>query len=245
MNEPAVEPRLLYEDAQLVIIDKPAGLPVHPSPRWPDGTLVQWLRRRYEGTCRRVQLAHRLDRETSGVVVCTRDEDSNRRMHQAFAEQRVRKRYVALVVGEPEWDERVVDEPIGKDEASAVRMRMAVTPDGAASVTELRVRERLGAYALVEAAPRTGRQHQIRVHLSHLGHPIVGDKIYGPDEALFIQWHEGREDDAMWERLQMRRHALHAESVALPHPWRPGLVEVVAPLPEDLRSRADGLRRTR
>ncbi len=238
-------PRLLYEDAQLVIVDKPAGLAVHPSPRWPNGTLVQWLRHRYEGTCRRVQLAHRLDRETSGIVVATRDEDSNRRMHQAFAEQRVGKRYVALVVGQPQWDELVVDGPIGDDAASSVRMRMAVTEDGAASRTELRVRERLQGHAIVEAAPRTGRQHQIRVHLSHVGHPIVGDKIYGPDEALFIQWHEGREDETMWERLGMRRHALHAESISLPHPWRDGLVEVVAPLPEDLRSRADGLRRTR
>lgn len=239
------EPRLLYEDDQLVIVDKPAGVPVHPSPRWPDGTLVQWLWRRYDGTCQQVQLAHRIDRETSGVVVATRDGDSNRRMHAAFAQQEVQKRYVALVVGEPAWDSRVAEGPIGKDKSSAVRMRMAVTPDGAPSRTELVVRERLGGYALIEAAPRTGRQHQIRVHLSHLGHPIVGDKIYGADERLFIQWHEGREDDAMWERLKMRRHALHAESLTLPHPWRRGVVEVVAPLPEDLRSRADALRRAR
>ena len=166
-------------------------------------------------------------------------------MHQAFAERRVAKSYVALVVGEPQWDELVVDGAIGPDKSSGVRMRMAVTPGGAASRTTLRVRERLTGHALVEAVPVTGRQHQIRVHLAHVGHPIVGDKIYGPDEALFLQWFEGREDEAMWERLTMRRHALHAERIVLPHPWRDGIVEVVCPLPEDLRCRAEGLRRAR
>ncbi len=192
-----------------------------------------------------MQLAHRLDRETSGVVVATRDAASNQAMHLAFAQRRVTKRYLALVVGEPEWDELLVDGPIGKAPNSAVRMRMAVVEDGAASDTTLRVRERLPGHALVEASPRSGRQHQIRVHLCHVGHPILGDKIYGPDEALFLQWYEGREDEEMWARLGLRRHALHAESVVLPHPWRNGMVEVSAPIPEDVRSRVTALRGAR
>lgn len=241
----SVEPRLLYQDAQLVVVDKPAGLAVHPSPRWPEGTLVHWLRRHFESGRGRVQLAHRLDRETSGVVVATRDEASNQFVHRAFAQRRVEKRYLALVVGAPTWDELEVDAPIGAHPSSAVRMRMAVVPGAAASRTSLQVVGRLPGHAWVQAKPVSGRTHQIRVHLSHVGHPIVGDKIYGPDEALFIQWHEGRADDALWTRLGMPRHALHAESISLPHPWRDERLEVSTPAPPDMRRWAEGLSATR
>lgn len=239
-------PRLLYVDAQVIVVDKPAGLPVHPSPRWPQGTLVQWLWATFDdGRTRRIKLAHRLDRETSGAIVATRDDDSNQRLHRAFEEQRVGKRYVAIVVGAPEWDERVVDAPLGPDRGSAVRMRMGVRSDGAPCVTELRVIERLDGHAVVEATPRSGRQHQIRAHLAHVGHPILGDKIYGPDEGLFIAWHEGRQDPSLWARLGMRRQALHAQALTVPHPWRGEALEVLAPLPADLRARVEALRRTR
>jgi len=206
---------------------------------------VHWLRRHFERERGRVQLAHRLDRETSGVVVATRDETSNQSVHQAFAQRRVQKRYVALVVGEPTWDDLEVDAPIAAHPSSAVRMRMAVVPGGAPSTTSLHVVQRLPGHAWVQAKPITGRTHQIRVHLSHVGHPIVGDKIYGPDETLFIEWHEGRADDALWARLGMRRHALHAESINLPHPWRNDRLEVCCPPPSDMRRWAEGLPSTR
>jgi len=239
VGDNAQEPRLLFRDDWLLVVDKPAGMPVHPSPRWLEGTLVQWLWAHFDEGPGRIQLAHRLDRETSGVLVATRDVATNDRVHRAFREARVRKTYLALVEGEPEWEERTVEAPIGPHPTSTVRIRMAVVDDGAPSVTRLAVAERLRGHALVRAEPRTGRTHQIRVHLAHLGHPVVGDKIYGPDEQLFIRWYEGTCDEAAWRRLAMRRHALHAAELFLPHPWRQGDVEVAAPLPPDMGRFAD------
>lgn len=236
------EPRLIYRDHWLLVVDKPAGLPVHPTPRWQSGTVVQWLWAHIGDGEGRIQLAHRLDRETSGVLVATRDPDTNERVHRAFREQRVRKRYLALVEGEPEWEVRTVDAPIGPHPASTVRIRMAVVPDGAPAQTRFEVLERLPGHALVCAQPTTGRTHQIRVHLAHVGHPVAGDKIYGPDERLFVRWVEGEDGPDLWAALSMRRQALHAETLSLPHPWLRGEVELTVPLAADIRKRVAELR---
>ena len=238
-------PPAIYEDDYLLVVDKPAGVTVHPSPRWRYDTVIQRLRARPCEPGSRVQLAHRLDRETSGVLVVTKDPETNRIVHETFAAGRARKTYLALVVGDPAWDRTRAEAPIGKHPSSDVLIRMAVVPDGAASTTEFTVVERLAGHALVEARPLTGRTHQIRVHLGHLGHPVLGDKIYGPDEQLFIRWYEGRTDDQDWRNLGMDRHALHAERLVLPHPWRSGDVDIRAPLPSDMRSKVAALREAR
>jgi 23S rRNA pseudouridine1911/1915/1917 synthase len=235
-------PRVLYQDEQLLIVDKPAGVAVHPSPRWREGTIIQQLRERWGDGGRALKLAHRLDRETSGVLVCTKGTEANDLMHRAFREHAVHKSYVALVEGSPAWSERVIDAPIDRHPDSRVSIRMAVVDGGAPSQTTITVLERLPDHALVRAVPRTGRTHQIRVHLAHIGHPVAGDKIYGPDEAFFLQWYEGRSSEAMWKRLGLRRQALHAERLDLPHPWRSGRLQVEAPLPRDIVERCRGLR---
>ena len=189
-----------------------------------------------------VQLAHRLDRETSGVLVATKDPTTNDRVHRAFREQRVRKGYLALVVGQPSEERFVVEGPIGRHPNSRVQIRMAVVSEGTPARTEAEVIERLPGCSMLRVRPTTGKTHQIRVHLSHASLPVVGDKIYGPDEGLFLRWLEDGLDETDWAILGMRRQALHAETLELPHPWRTGLVYVESPTPADIRIHRASLR---
>jgi len=229
--EPAVprEFRVLHQDDHLLALDKPAGLPVHATARYHLNTLTQLLREHYPGAYTAV--AHRLDRETSGVLVCGRSVDAARRLKSAFEARRVQKRYLGIVHGELA-DDGVVDLPL-RISSGPVRIRMDVAADGAPSRTRWRVRERLGRFTLIEAAPETGRQHQIRAHMAAIGHPIVGDKLY-PDPAPFLEFIETGMTDSLRERLLLPRQALHAAQLSFPHPsdGRPFALE--APLPEDM-----------
>ena len=245
-SEPAV-PRdigVRYADADLYIIDKPAGLPIHPTARYHYSTLTAVLRERFPGETLRV--CHRLDRETSGLLIVARTPAAESAVKKAFARRLVKKRYLAIVNGAftipPGTHDGsvLVDQPIGPA-GGLVRVRMAVRPleeGGQPARTEVRVLQRLsdpaGEATLVECRPHTGRQHQIRVHLWALGHPIVGDKLY-PDEELFLQWAEGG-DDAVRERLPLLRHALHAAGLSLAHPRTGAQLVVDSPLPADLQA---------
>lgn len=207
-------PTILHHAAGVLVVDKPGDLAVHPTARYLHATLTSWLRR--NGTP--ANPCHRLDRETSGVIVCADDGVAERRWKQAFASGRVRKQYLAVVAGVLD-DERRIELPLAlQGERGLVRIKMVVDDvDGAASVTRV-VPERVGRggrRSLVRCFPETGRQHQIRAHLAAIGHPIVGDKLYQMGEVWFDAFTRFALSDDDKNRLPSPRHCLHAARVDL------------------------------
>lgn len=218
----------LYLDDTLLVIDKPAGLPVHPSARYHHGTVTGRIAARYgEGFASPV---HRLDRETSGVLMCARTPDALRALSDDFLHGRARKTYLAIVHGHPREDEFVVDAPIAEGSA-LVRIAVRIDASGRPSQTRVIVDKRFTydgkPMALVRAFPLTGRQHQIRVHLAHAGHGLVGDKMY-PDDAVYDRFSLRKLTDADRAALILDRHALHASRLEI------GGRVFEAPLPSEL-----------
>ena len=226
----------IYRDEALLVLDKPAGLPIHPTARYHHGTLVALLRRRH-GAGFQAHPAHRLDRETSGLLVCGRTAEASRALMRAFQGGEVEKEYQAIVEGWPDDDAFSVDAPLAEGTA-AIRIAVRVDPAGRPARTCFRVERRFvreGArLALLRCFPRTGRQHQIRAHLALAGHPLVGDKMYGPDPGYFDRFSRHCLEPEAWARLRLPRHALHASHLALPHPLTGERVAFSAPLPADL-----------
>jgi 23S rRNA pseudouridine1911/1915/1917 synthase len=217
----SVEPQdlpltVLFEDADLVVIDKPAGLVVHPAAGHADHTLVNALLFQVKdlsgiGGELRPGIVHRLDKDTSGVMVIAKNDETHRALTAAWNTDRVRKEYLALVYGTPSQPRGTIDAPIARDPRD--RKRMAVVPTGRRAVTDYEVVERLRHASLLRCSLRTGRTHQIRVHLKHLGHPIIGDPVYsGP------QW-KGIPDKRVQKAIASAdRQMLHAFRIAFPHP---------------------------
>lgn len=236
--------RILGETPDLLAIGKPPFLLVHPTR--PGGPVTLWDRLRellaYEiAGGGQVSLINRLDRETSGIVLVAKHVAAARACAMGMGRGEIGKEYLAIVAGWPERGAWSVDAPIlrrGEVEPSRIWLKRMVHPDGASSLTEFRVLERRthpvhGPLALIRCIPRTGRTHQIRVHLAHSGHPVVGDKVYGPSEECFLEFIETGLTPQLLERLRHPRHALHSSllSVTLDgetHCWED-------PLPEDLR----------
>jgi 23S rRNA pseudouridine1911/1915/1917 synthase len=224
---------ILFEDDTIIAIDKPAGLPMHTTAKFWKNTLAALLRERYPDEP--VQIAHRIDRETSGVLLVARTREAASFLTLAFARRQVSKTYLALVKGAPP-DEGVIDQPLALlDTKSRVMMGAAAAGRGLHAVTRFRVVRRFAAHALVEASPETGRQHQIRVHLAGLGHPLVGDKLYGASEALFMRaCDEGVTPELLEAFDGLPRHALHAHRLSFPHPRTRAPLTVESPLAADL-----------
>jgi len=234
---------ILYEDAHLLVVNKPAGMVVHPAPGHPTGTLVNALLHHVKdlagiGGTLRPGIVHRLDRDTSGLLVVAKDEPSHRALSLALKERRVRRLYLAATWGHLSETHMRVDAPIGRDPRE--RRRMAVVSEGRRAVTRVRVRERWRSAEFLDVALETGRTHQIRVHLAHLGHPVVGDSTYGPG------WERGMGGpDALWARELARkvpRQFLHATRLAFDHPVTGERVRFEAPLPPDLEAVAQWAR---
>jgi 23S rRNA pseudouridine1911/1915/1917 synthase len=234
-EEPEVprEVALLHVDDDVIALDKPAGLPVHPTAKFHHNTLTAVLAERFPRE--RVVLAHRLDRETSGVILAARTHEAERHLKGAFAGRDIEKTYQAVVHGVIAEDRFEVDAPLCL-EGGEVGVRMCVRPiarGGMASRTRFEVLERLDGFTRVACHPETGRQHQIRVHLAHAGHAIVGDKLYAHGDAVFLASLDGALDDETRALLLLERHALHAWAVRFEHP-RGGALTVTAPFAEDL-----------
>lgn len=238
-EEPQVPEEIveLHRDEWLLVLDKPAGLPIHPTARYHQGTLVALLRRLH-GEGFRADPAHRLDRETSGLLVCGRTEEACRRLMRAFASGEVEKEYLAICEGHPREDQLEIDAPVAEGGA-LVRIAVRIDPSGKPARTRFQVLrrfERQGEpFALLRALPKTGRQHQIRVHLKALGHPLVGDKIYGHDEGYFDRFSRHCLEPEAWTKLRLSRHALHAARLRLLHPGTLEHRSFESPLPADLR----------
>lgn len=230
--------RILYEDADVMVIDKPAGLPMHTTAKFFRNTLTALLRERYPDEP--MHSAHRIDRETSGVLLIARTTKAASFLTLAFSNRNVEKTYLALVKGVPP-DEGIIDQPIKLMDTPS-HLMMGPAPDGLPAVTRFRVLRRFAAHALCEASPETGRQHQIRVHLASAGYPIVGDKLYGASEALFMRsCDEGVSPELLEAFDGLARHALHAHRLTFPHPRTLAPMTVECPLAPDLTAYMDAL----
>src|SRR5688572_22595378 len=225
---------ILFDDADVVVIDKPAGLVVHPAAGHSDQTLVNALLFHVRdlsgvGGELRPGIVHRLDKETSGVMIVAKNDETHRALTAKWNSESVRKEYLALVYGTPTKSSGTIDAPIGRDPRE--RKRMSVVKGGRASITDYTVVERFRGVSLVRCVLRTGRTHQIRVHLKHLGHPIVGDPLYsGP------QW-KGLPDKKLQKALAgMKRQALHAEKLTFAHPRSGEVLAFTAPVPGDMQA---------
>ena len=206
---------VLHEDDEFLALHKPAGLVCHPT----KGDIYSSLISRLRLHCgdRPVFLVNRLDRETSGVTLAAKSPAAARELGQLFESRRVAKTYEAVVEGHLETSPMEIDAPLGRLEGAEVAIQDAVRPDGAPSATWLEVIarfERDGAgFSHLRVVPRTGRKHQIRIHLAHVGHPIVGDKIYGGDPRRYLRFVEGRWTEADRVALRTACHLLHASEV--------------------------------
>jgi len=214
---------IVHEDDCLLVVNKPAGLVCHPTKDGPLSSLVGRVRL-HLGTAEG-RLVNRLDRETSGLVLVAKGAavaGELGRLIAGDAAGRVSKTYWAIVDGHVPDATRVITAPLGKDEDSPVAIKDRVREDGAAAETEVRLLRAFTRdarpYSFVEVTPRTGRKHQIRIHLAHIGHPIVGDKLYGDDERWYLRFVEGRLTAGDRAALRLTFHALHARSLSFD--WR-------------------------
>jgi 23S rRNA pseudouridine1911/1915/1917 synthase len=213
------DPRLniVFEDDRLLVLNKPAGLVCHPTKGDEYSSLVGRVRIHLGPD---YHLINRLDRETSGLVVIGKDDRVARNLRRAWESGGVKKTYLAIVHSWPALERDTINAPLGRDLDSHVAIKDRVRPDGlvaATSYTVLRKFERAeGKFSLLEVQPASGRKHQIRIHLAHIGHSIVGDKIYGSDEMLYIDFIADRLTDEQRSRLILPFHALHAQRIEFP-----------------------------
>jgi 23S rRNA pseudouridine1911/1915/1917 synthase len=219
---------IVYQDSEILVVDKAAGMTVHPAPGHPTGTLANAVLAlcpdlRGIGGKLRPGIVHRLDKNTSGLMVVAKTQQAHTRLSSQLKARRFEKVYLTLVHGNLSPERAVIEAPIGRDPRN--RKRMAVVADGRAAITRYSVVERPRGYSLVEVRPVTGRTHQIRVHMSAVGHPVVGDGLYGRTDP------------------SLDRHFLHAQGLGFKHPSTGSPVEFQADLPPDLRAFLDQARR--
>ncbi len=235
--------QILFEDDAIVVINKPAGLAVHPPRTGRGGTLANALLFHFKQLSRpdpiRPGIVHRLDADTSGVIVCAKDESAHFKLASQFERRTVSKVYLAIVRGRMKEDQGVIDKPIARHPDHYEMQR--VHPSGKSAVTEWFVLEAFKRFAYLRLAPRTGRTHQLRVHLAAINHPIVGDRLYSRRPALTRSEVQGREPEA-GEAPLIARQALHASMLAFEHPRSGEHMTFEAPLPQDMQRTLDALR---
>ena len=221
---------IVYADESVIIVDKPAGLVVHPGAGNPGGTLVNGLLARWPELANvpRAGLVHRLDKDTTGLLVAATNVAAQLTLAEDMAERRIERRYLAIAEGRLISNQRI-DLAIGRDPRN--RLRQTVREDGRPAVTHVAVRERYAAHTLVEARLETGRTHQVRVHLAAIGHPLVGDKRYGARGTV----HRAASPEHARIVRDFSRQALHAYRLAFSHPKSSESMAFESPLPDDLR----------
>jgi 23S rRNA pseudouridine1911/1915/1917 synthase len=224
--------QIRYEDEDLLVIEKPKGMVVHPAPGNPDGTLVNAVlfhcRDRLSSIngVIRPGIVHRIDKDTSGLLMIAKNDNAHKSLADQLANHTITRRYQAIVYNLPSADAGTVDGPIGRDPKN--RLRMAVTPvNSKPAVTHYRVLERFDRFALIEAQLETGRTHQIRVHMAYIGHPLLGDLVYGPKKPA----------------MDIKGQLLHAKTLGFTHPSTGEYMEFESPLPTEFEEVLERLRR--
>jgi 23S rRNA pseudouridine1911/1915/1917 synthase len=236
---------ILYEDASVIVVDKPAGMVVHPAAGNPSGTLVNALLhhckdlRGINGVMR-PGIVHRLDKDTSGVMVVAKDDEAYQQLTKQFKDRTVEKVYLTIAYGKFRQEEGLIESPIGRHPSQRKRMSTR-TRKGRIAITRWKRLESLDGFTLLEIFPKTGRTHQIRVHLSSMGHPLLGDPLYG---------RKGRQGSIQHPVLKecvkrMKRQALHALRLVFSHPRTGERVQFESPIPQDMREVLDWLRKRR
>ncbi len=245
--------QVVYDDEHLTVVNKPAGMVTHPARGNWRGTLVNALQFHFDRLStlageNRPGIIHRLDRDTTGLLVVAKDERIHHKLALQFERRSVQKEYLALVYGVPQRDSDYIEEPIGFHPVSREKMAIRRAPDGGKSaVTFYQVEERFRGYALIRCKPKTGRTHQIRIHLTHIGHPIVADKLYSGRDRLCLEALRSSErgDVRLFEAnetILIDRQALHAHRLTFEHPATGQQLSLTAELPEDLARTLDALR---
>lgn len=241
--EPEVNPayRILHEDESFLAISKPSPLPVHATGAYFQNTLTALLKKDRPES-RDWRLVHRLDSETSGLILVAKTSEALRKLQHQWENRSVEKTYLALVFGRFEAESRVIDAPIGAPRYSRIRIKMGTdSVGGKPAVTRfLRLGVR-GKFSLLQVQPQTGRTHQIRVHLEALGHPIVGDKLYSGEEEIFLRYVEEGWGDWIRDRVLLPRLALHAHRLRFRHPQDDREMTLEDPLPPELQAFWDSL----
>ncbi|CAB4244297.1 Pseudouridylate synthase, 23S RNA-specific [Methylacidimicrobium sp. AP8] len=236
--EPPYPPRVVLENEDFLVVDKPPFLLSHPTRRNDRPSVLGWLGKERGGAP--FFLVNRLDRETSGLVLVGKNAAAASALGRLMEKRLIDKEYLAIVRGKLACEFLQIDAPLGYLGLSAenpVAIRQGVRPGGAPAVTVIRALSSGAEVSLVRAYPKTGRLHQIRVHLASIGHPIIGDKIYGPDPHLFLRFAEQGWGPELAEHLGLPRHALHASRLRFR--WQGKEWEAAAPLPLDLRGFLD------
>lgn len=223
---------IIYEDDSVIVINKPAGMVVHPAAGNETGTMVNALMYHCKDSLSSINgvirpgIVHRIDKDTSGVLVAAKTDAAHNSLAEQFAKHSITRIYTALVYNNIKEDEGFVEAPIGRDPVN--RLKQAVTEQNSKyAYTGYRVLERFGKYTLVQAELKTGRTHQIRVHMAYIKHPLVGDRVYGPEK----------------DRTGAKRQMLHAGVLGFQHPATGKYIEFSAPLPEDFTEILDRMRR--
>lgn len=228
---------ILYQDGDIAVLDKPAGLVVHPGGGHRTGTLVHGLLAAFPDLSgisgeERPGLVHRLDKETSGVILVAKNDRAHVGLSEQFQERTVEKRYVAIVEGEPERETGTIEGSIGRHPKNPIKFAVRPTR-GKPARTGYEVLERFRGYAHMALRPETGRTHQIRIHLASIRLPVLCDKLYGRRSQIRLSEIQGKRRPKAEEPL-LRRHALHAERLRLRHPTTGASLEFSSPMPEDM-----------
>jgi 23S rRNA pseudouridine1911/1915/1917 synthase len=243
---------ILHEDDAIIVVDKPAGMIVHPAKGHWEGTLASALAHHFgalsgRGGPTRPGIVHRLDRDTSGVIVVAKNDQVHDALPAQFKSREVEKEYLAIVVGVPDLDRDVIDEPIGDHPTH--REKKAIRREDASArpaVTEYEVIERFIGFAFLRVSPRTGRTHQIRIHLAHVGYPVLCDRLYGGRALLSeLELMPRGEASGPSGRQLLDRQALHAHRLTITHPITAERMTFEAALPADILKTLDALRRWR
>lgn len=222
-----IDIKIIYEDDSMIAVSKPPGMVVHPAPGSKDSTLLNAVLYYNYKTCfnkdLRAGIVHRLDKDTSGIVLIAKDYCSYSALSLLFKERKIRKTYIALVLGNFKEKTGLIDIPIERSKKN--RKIMDVSISGRKSETEFKVLKTYELSSLLEVYPKTGRTHQIRVHFSHIGHPVIGDKTYG-----------NKETERLADNIRIKRHFLHAKRITFVHPFTGNPVDIIDEIPEDLKN---------